>query len=112
MSYPPFDETESGRIHAKSYKVLNLYDPEWLEGEWGRLKQVYGEQMLDRAREYAKIVFKENDSHDVEEIIVTMNEQGEEPVKKAFAIVAKKNVDNPKRTYAYVKGILAKLRKE
>ena len=38
-----------------------------------------------------------------------MKVQGEEVLKEAFAIVAKKNIDNPKRTYAYVKGILRNL---
>lgn len=112
VAYPPLDETASNRTQTKSYKVLNLYNPEWLEREWKRLGQAYGEEKLDKAREYAKIVFKENDPQDIEEIIAAMNAQGEEAVKEAFAIVAKKNIDNPKRTFAYVKGILAKWREE
>lgn len=112
VKYPPLDETASNRSQAKSYEVLNLYDPEWLEGEWKRLRAAYGAKQVEKTREYAKIVFKENDPQDVKEIIAAMNQQGEEAVKEAFAIVAKKNVDNPKRTYAYVKGILAKWREE
>ena len=108
VEYPPLDETASDRSQAKSYKVLNLYDPAWLEREWERLRQAYCGEELEKAREYAKVVFKENDPQDVEEIMAAINEQGEEVVKEAFAIVAKKNVDNPKRTFAYVKGILAK----
>lgn len=108
VKYPPLDKTASNRNQAKSYKVLNLYDPEWLENEWERLNQAYGKKKLDKAREYAKIVFKENVPQDVEEIIVIMNLHGEKVIKEAFAVVAKKKIDNPKRTYAYVKGIIAK----
>jgi HKD family nuclease len=91
---------------AKSYKVLPLYDPEWLEAEWDRLELSYSAKRLNKAKEYAKIVFKENDPIVVEEIITLMDSLGEEQVKKAFAIVGKKSVSNSKRCYAYVKGIL------
>jgi len=85
---------------------LPLYDPEWLETEWDRLELSYGEKKLNKARGYAKIVFKENDPKVVEEIIMLMDSLGEEQVKRAFAIVEKKSVGNSKRCYAYVKGIL------
>jgi len=98
-----------GSLLAKSYKVLPLYDPEWLETEWDRIEVAYGSKELKQAREYAKIVFKENDPKVVEEIITMTNSLGEKPIKKAFAIVAKKRVDNSKRCYAYVKGILRNL---
>lgn len=91
---------------AKSYKVLPLYDPGWLETEWDRLELSYGVKKLNKAKEYAKIVFKENDPKVVEEIIALMDSLGEEQVKKAFAIVGKKRISNSKRCYAYVKGIL------
>ena len=95
-----------GSLLAKSYKILPLYDPERLEAEWDRIEVAYSSKELKQAREYAKIVFKENDPKVVEEIITMTNFLGKEPIKKAFAIVAKKRVDNSKRCYAYVKGIL------
>jgi len=36
------------------------------------------------------------------------NAFGEEKIKKAFGIVALKHPDNPKRCYAYVKGVMNK----
>ena len=98
-----------GHRMAKSYKLLPLYDPKWLESEWERLKQAYGETQLSKARAYAEIVFRENDPQDVEEIIIAMRVQGEKIVEEAFAIVAKKNIDNPKRNYAYVRGIINRM---
>ncbi len=106
-----YDEAESDSFDsrsAKSYKVLPLYDPAWLKGEWDRLELAYGPKDLKRAREYAKIVYEENDPEVAEGIIKTTNAIGEEKIKKAFAIVSMKHPDNPKRCYAYVKGILNK----
>jgi len=106
VAYDTPKEGDYTALLAKSYKVLPLYDPEWLETEWDRLELSYGEKKLNKARGYAKIVFKENDPKVVEEIIMLMDSLGEEQVKRAFAIVEKKSVGNSKRCYAYVKGIL------
>jgi len=109
-----YDTPKDGKYEnmlAKSYKVLPLYDPKWLETEWDRLEAVYGSKELKKARRYAKIVFKENDPQVVEDILITTKAVGEKPAKKAFDIVARKGIDNPKRCYAYVKGILANLQK-
>jgi len=106
VAYDTPKEGSYEALLAKSYKVMPLYDSEWLETEWDRIEVVYGSKELKRAREYAKIVFKENDPKVVEEIIIMTDSLGEESVKKAFAIVGKKRVDNSKRCYAYVKGIL------
>ncbi len=106
VAYDTPKEGSYETLLAKSYKVLPLYDPEWLETEWGRLELSYGAKRLNKAKEFAKIVFKENDPRVVEEIIALMGSLGEKQVKKAFAIVEKKSVGNSKRCYAYVKGIL------
>lgn len=106
VEYPPFDKSDpSGRL-AKSYKQLNLYDPTLLEAEWDRLELLYGPDKLKKARPFAVIVFEENDPEVIEDIIKMINTFGEKKVKAAFDIVAKKRVDNPKRCYLYVKGIL------
>ena len=38
-----------------------------------------------------------------------VKEYGKEKVKKAFVIIAWKNIDNPKRTYSYVAGIIERM---
>ena len=105
VEYPPRDENYQSSL-AKSYKPLKLYNPAWLEAEWDRLKMAYGEDELKQARAYAKIVFRENDPQVVEGILLKTKQYGKAAVKKAFAIVAQKNIDNPKRKYSYVKGII------
>lgn len=96
---------------AKSYKVLPLYDPAELELEWDKLKLAYGLKRLNEAKRYAKIVFKQNDPQAVEDIILSIDNFGNEVVKKAFDIVAKKRVDNSKRCYEYVKATIEKIGK-
>lgn len=107
-----YDNPQGGSYEsrlAKSYKILPLYDPAWLESEWDRLEMAYGPEKLKEARKYAKIVFKQNDPQVVEDIILSIDTFGNEVVKKAFGIVAKKRVDNSKRCYEYVKAIIEKI---
>ena len=94
---------------SATHKMLPLYSPEVLEEEFDRIQTKYGEERLERARKYAEIVFKENDARVVEEIINMINEHGEKKVRRAFFIVRKKQVANPKRCYSYVKGIIQNL---
>ena len=47
----------------------------------------------------------------MEDIILSIDNFGNEVVKKAFDIVAKKRVDNSKRCYEYVKAIIEKIEK-
>lgn len=93
---------------AKSYKLLDLYDPNELQGEWDELELKYGLKRLEEARGLARIVLEENDPVIVEDLIEAIDEYGLKKVKEAFDIVAKKRPDNPKRCYPYVKGILNK----
>lgn len=108
VEYPPLDKEGPQRRLAKSYKLLNLFDPAWLESEWDKLELLYGADNLNQARDFAKIVYEENDPEIVEDIIKRINAFGKKQVKAAFDIVAKKNPDNPKRCYPYVKGIIDK----
>lgn len=94
---------------AKSYKILPLYNPAWLESEWDRLEAAYGVERRDDARRYAKIVFKQNDPQVIEDIILSVDVFGKETVKKAFDIVARKRVDNSKRCYQYVKATIERM---
>jgi len=89
----------------KMYKVLRPYDFERLLSNLRKLKEKYTSTEYERARNYAGIVFEEFNPEVIEDIILKMKKYGNEKVKKAFSIVAKKNFDNPKRKYRYVVGI-------
>ena len=88
------------------YKPLNLYSPEQQVKKWGRLEKLYGKAKVKEARNIAEIVFEENDPAIIEDIILLTDEHGKAQVQEAFDIVSKKAIDNPKRTYKYVVGIL------
>ncbi len=90
----------------KTYRFLKLYDPKERAKELGKIEVKYGKKAYAKARKYAETVFEENNPEIVEDILHRMQKCGEEKVKKAFDIVAKKNVDNPKRSYAYAVGII------
>lgn len=92
----------------KSYKLLKLYDPKELRLKLKAIEDKYGRQDYAQARRYAEIVFEENNPTIVEDIILKTRQYGEKEIKRAFDIVALKNTDNPKKSYAYVVGVLQK----
>jgi len=106
VEYPPLDVENMEDRLAKSYKVRGLYDPAWLEAEWDRLETLYGKAPLRKARKYARIIYEDNDTQIIEDIILKMSTYGEGRVAKAFSKISKKAPDNPKRSYKYVVGIL------
>ncbi len=100
----PYDE----RL-PKMYKILRPYDPKELELKLKGVEDKYGKAAYTKARKYAEIVFEENNPEVIADIILKTKEYGEKKVKKAFDIVAWKNIDNPKRTYSYVAGIIERI---
>jgi len=86
-----------------------LYDPEELRLKLKEIEEKYGKKEYNEARKYARIVFEENSPEVIEDIILKRKEYGKEKVKKAFDIVARKSIDNPKRKYNYVVGIIEKI---
>lgn len=100
----PYDE----RL-PKMYKILRPYDPKELELKIKEVEEKYGKAAYTKARKYAEIVFEENNPEVIADIILKTREYGEEKVKKAFVIIAWKNIDNPKRTYSYVAGIIERM---
>jgi len=95
----------------KMYKLLKLYDPKELGLKLKAIEDKYGRQAYSKARGYAEIVFEENNPQIIEDIILKTKQYGGEKIKKAFDIVALKNIDNPKRNYGYAVGIIERMEK-
>ena len=93
----------------KMYKILKLYDPKELELKLKEVENQYGKAVYNKAKKYVEIVFEENNPEVIADIIIKTEKYGKEKVKNAFGIVALKNIDNPKRTYNYVVGIIERL---
>lgn len=106
VRYDDLTDKAPDKRFPKMYKVLKLYDPNAREAELRALAETYGAKEYKTARTYAAVVFEEYNPEVIEDIILKARQYGAEKVKRAFAIVAKKNVDNPKRSYGYVVGIL------
>jgi hypothetical protein len=102
--------TESGKNYSgrmpNRYRLRDLYRTEDFSVELEKLYSTYGKEKIEKARDYAKIIFCENNLADVEEIARIIAEYGEEKIKWAFKKVGEKSGDNPKRTLAYIIGIL------
>jgi len=103
LSGKPYEERR-----PKMYKILKLYDPKELQLKLKELEEKYSKAEYTKARKYAEIVFEENNPEVIEDIILKTKEYGEREIKRVFGEIAKKNIDNPKRNYAYVTRILGK----
>lgn len=88
------------------YRLKDLYDIKDFEIELNKLYEKYTKERIEEARKYAKIVFSENNLVDIEEIIKLIDEYGKDKVAWAFKKISNRSEDNPKRTMAYVIGIL------
>ncbi len=107
IDYSPYLPGEDFRRRdASLFKLFRLYSPEILEKEKKRVRELYGKRRFEEAERYAKIVFKGNDIQVIEDIIKKIDEYGAKQVKQAFKVVSAKSIDNPKRSYRYVVGVL------
>ncbi|MCG2711325.1 MAG: phospholipase D-like domain-containing protein [Candidatus Omnitrophica bacterium] len=106
VMYDDLTDKEYRKRKPKMYKIIRLYDPKKLDLKLARVAEQYGEAEYKTARKYAEIVFEEYSPQVIEDIILKTKQYGPKKIKDAFAIVAKKNIDNPKRKYSYVVGIL------
>ena len=100
--------TKEGRAKGDitNYKILGIYSEEEMMKKCQELRDKYGKKNFRLARRFSKVVFKENDPEIVEKMIKLIDEYGETEVKKAVKIVAKKSVQNPKRKFGYIVGIV------
>jgi hypothetical protein len=88
------------------YKLVGLYSPQMLEKSWKDLAVKFGEEKVKLARKFAGVVFKENDPEIIEKMIGLINKYGQDKVEAAIRVVAEKSVQNPKRSFSYLVGIL------
>ncbi|MGM0568625.1 MAG: phospholipase D-like domain-containing protein, partial [Elusimicrobiota bacterium] len=109
IEYSPVIDGYKRRDPA-TYELLGLYCPEEHKEALLRLKEKYGKDKFDRAIDFAEVVFRENDTDALEEIINLIDEYGEPRINRAYEILSRKAVGNPKRTLRYGVGIIKGLR--
>lgn len=108
IRYSKFEEDPETPRLANYYKVLGLYDPSKVDERFKELSARYGEAKVQMIRGYAKIVYKENDPQAIESLLKLLTDYGQEAILKAVRVVSKKRPDNPKRSIAYLEGIIRK----
>ncbi len=110
VKYDTLTDKPYDKRMPKMYKILKLYNPKELELKLKGIEDKYGKEAYAQARKYAEIVFEENNPEVIEDIILKIEQYGQKKVKNAFDMVARKNIDNPKRSYVYAVGIIEKLK--
>lgn len=88
------------------YLLKTLYSWEWYQSELIKLKEIYGEEKVEKARIWAKVVFDENNIAVIEKIINLANRYGEKLVQYAADKLAKRIINNPKRSINYMEAIV------
>jgi len=109
VRYSSIDEGYENRM-PPLIVFLGLYDMREFEQGLRQIEDTYGRELITKSRNYAFVVFKGFDLSVIENIAGLINIYGAAKVDEAFKIVEMKNPDNPKRTFGYVTGILAKMK--
>lgn len=104
LSGKPYEERR-----PKMYKILRPYNPKERELKLSEIEAKYGKKAYIKARKYAWLVFEENNPEVIEDVILKTKQYGDKKLKKAFDLIGQKNIDNPKRSYGYVVGIMENL---
>ena len=107
IEYGEVDKGYDNRMPAVT-RVLGLYNYDEFQKAIVELEEKQGKGKVALARRYAKVVFRSYDIESICDVLEFMEVYGQDRVKKAFAKVAKKEIDNPKRSFKYVVGILQK----
>ncbi|MFA4889099.1 MAG: phospholipase D-like domain-containing protein [Candidatus Omnitrophota bacterium] len=110
VKYSSIDEGYENRM-PPLIVFLGLYDMREFEQGLRKIEDTYGRELIAKSRNYAIVVFKGFDLSVIEMIASFINIYGAAKVDEAFKIVEMKNPDNPKRTFGYVSGILAKMKR-
>lgn len=94
------------RFKAPKYRLLPLYSWEWLQEELDKLREIYGREKVEKAREWAMVTLDENNLEVIEKLIYYANLYGEEIVQYAVNKVSRKKIGNKKRNFLYLEGII------
>jgi hypothetical protein len=105
-----YDKNDSGPRHSNIYTPLPLYDPGMLDAKFKGLEAKYGKEKTGRARACAELVYKDSDFNAVEKFILLEEKYGIPRIQQAYAIIAQKEPDNPKRCVGYFIGVVTGLK--
>ena len=96
----------SGEREPNKYRIKTLLSEEEIDKKWKELNDIYGEEIVDKARGFGFMIEQRNNAEIVESFIRIIGKYSEEWVEKATTITAKMRADNPSRNFGYIVGIL------
>ena len=96
----------SGNRKPNKYRIKPLLSQEEIDKEWKELENIYGMELVNKARGFAIMVEEGNNAQKVESFIQIIGRYSEEWVRRATEITAKMRTDNPSRNFGYIVGIL------
>ena len=95
--------------HASTYSPNPLYDPAALDARFKSFERTYGPEPVARARKAASLVYEDSDAGAVEALIDLERRYGSGVIARAVGILGEKSPDNPKRSIAYLIGLIKSL---
>jgi hypothetical protein len=110
VEYSEIPQKPNEQRKPNIYTPLPMYDPKQLDVAWQDLEKRFGKDMTARARDCAKLVYKDCDWRAVEQFIGLEQTYGRAKVERAKSIIAQKSPDNPKRTVGYFIGTVKNLK--
>jgi hypothetical protein len=106
------DGTKRENRKPNRYKLNPLLSQEQIDKEWQELEDIYGKELVIKARRLAFMMEVGNSPEGVEDFIRIMGRYPEEWVEKATNMTAKRRPDNPSRTFGFIVGILKNWEKQ
>jgi hypothetical protein len=112
ITYGRLTHDNSARRHPNIYTPRRFYDPTVLEAKFRAMEKEYGPEAVSRARSAAAEVYSDSDANGIERLIVLEERLGREAMDDALTTVKDKSGSNPKRSMAYLIGMLQSMGRE
>jgi hypothetical protein len=106
VEYGPLRKDGPHNRHPNIYTPSPLYDPAQTEARRQRLMDRVGSPAVARAQSAAHLIYEDNDVDILEELIDLESRYGRSRMDHALGVLGRMNVDNPKRNFPYLKGIV------
>jgi hypothetical protein len=106
VEYGPLRKDGPHNRPPNIYTPSPLYDPAQTEARRQRLMDRVGSPAVARAQSAAHLIYEDNDVDILEELIDLESRYGRSRMDHALGVLGRMNVDNPKRNFPYLKGIV------
>lgn len=106
VEYGPLSKNGAQDRPPNIYTPNPLYDPVINEDRRAALVARVGPETVARAEKAARLIYEDSDRAILEELVDLESRYGRVRMDHALAVLGRMNVDNPKRNFPYLKGIV------